>query len=98
MIKKGVDNVKRKEIIKMFEDIGCKKCTMFKDDPDSVIEGLLDADGIVIDIKVYLKNNCHLTIFCQGILDFTTDSYAGFKDTLIHGYDNIERIEFGQLY
>lgn len=89
--------MKREEIIKMFEEIGCRKCTMFKNDPDSVLPGLLDADDVVIDIKVYLKGNIELTIFCQGTLDFTTNKYAGFKDTLINDYDSIERIEFGQL-
>lgn len=87
----------REDVIKMFEEIGCKKCTMFKNDPDSILPGLLDADDVVIDIKVYLKGGIKLTIFCQGTLDFTTDSYAGFKDTLIHDYDSIEKIEFGQL-
>ena len=90
--------MKREDVIKMFEDIGCKKCTMFKDDPDSVIYGLLDANGVVIDIKVFLTNGVKLSIFCQGTLDFTSDDYAGFKDTLIHDYDAIEKIEFGQLY
>ena len=87
----------REEVIEMFEKIGCKKCTMFRNDPDSVVPGLLDADNVVIDIKVFLKGDIKLTIFCQGTLDFTSDDYAGFKDTLIHGYENIERIEFGQL-
>ena len=81
--------MERKEIIKMFEDIGCKK---------EGLEGLLDATGVVIDIKVYLTNDICLTIFCQGILDFTSDNYAGFKDTLIDDYSKIEKIEFGQLY
>lgn len=90
--------MKREDVIKMFEDIGCKKCTKFKDDPDSIIEGLLDATGIVIDIKVFLKCGTKLVIFCQGILDFTNDSFAGFKDTLVYDYDSIEKIEFGQLY
>lgn len=90
--------MKREDVIKMFEDIGCKKCTMFRDDPDSIIEGLLDANGVVIDIDVYLKGGIKIGIFCQGTLDFTNDSYAGFKDTLIHGYENIESIDFGQLY
>ena len=90
--------MKREDIIKMFEDVGCKKCTMFRDDPDSIIEGLLNATGVVIDIDVYLKNGVKLTIFCQGTLDFTNDSYAGFKDTLVHSYEDIESIEFGQLY
>ena len=90
--------MKREEVIKMFEDVGCRKCTMFRDDPDSVIEGLLDANGVVIDIDIYMKSGTRITVFCQGTLDFTNDDYAGFKDTLIHSYEDIERIEFGQLY
>ena len=89
--------MKREEIIKMFEEIGCKKCTMLRDDPESIIPGLLDATGIILDIDVYLKGGVKLTIFCQGTLDFTNDNYAGFKDTLIHSYDEIEKIEFGQM-
>lgn len=89
--------MERTEVIKMFEEIGCEKCGMFRDDPDSIIPGLLDADNVVIDINVYLTNGVKLTIFCQGTIDLTTERYAGFKDTLIYGYENIERIEFGQL-
>ena len=82
--------MERTEVIKMFAEIGCEKC-------DSIIPGLLDADNVVIDINVYLTNGVKLTIFCQGTIDLTTERYAGFKDTLIYGYENIERIEFGQL-
>ena len=82
--------MKREDVIKMFEEVGCKEC--------DGIEGLLDATGVVIDIKIFLKNNVTLRIFCQGTLDFTSNNYAGFKDTLIDGYENIEKIEFGQLY
>ena len=89
--------MEREEIIEMFEKIGCEKCVMLKDDPESIIPGLLNADNVVIDIDVYLKNGVKLTIFCQGIIDLSTERYAGFKDTLIYGYENIERIEFGQL-
>ena len=89
--------MKREEVIKMFEEIGCRQCYMLRDDPESIIHGLLDADNVVIDIDVYLKGDIKLRIFCQGTLDFSTERYAGFKDTLIYGYENIERIEFGQL-
>lgn len=89
--------MKREEIINMFTEIGCKQCTMFKNDPDSVVPGLLDANNVIIDIDVYLTNEVKLTIFCQGIIDLTAKEYAGFKDTLIYGYENIERIVFKQL-
>ena len=89
--------MERTEVIKMFEEIGCEKCTMLKDDPDSIIPGLLDADDVVIDIDVYLTNGIKLTIFCQGTIDLTSENYAGFKDCLVYGYENIEKIEFGQL-
>jgi len=89
--------MKRKEVIKMFEDIGCRQCTMYKDDPESIVPGLLDATGVVINIKVYMKGGIELLIFCQGTIDLTTNRYAGFKDTLVYSYDDIESIEFGQL-
>ena len=89
--------MEREEIIKMFKDLGCRQCTMLKNDPDSIIPGLLDATDVVLDVKVHLKGDIILTIFCQGILDFSTNHYAGFKDTLIDNYDAIEEIELGQL-
>lgn len=89
--------MERKEVIKMFKDIGCKECCMLRDDPESIIPGLLNATNVVIDIKVILKSGVELIIFCQGVLDFTSDDYAGFKDCLIKSYEDIERIEFGQL-
>lgn len=89
--------MKREEIIDMFTEIGCRQCTMFRDDPDSIIPGLLDADDVVIDIDVYLTNGVKLTIFCQGVIDLSTERFAGFKDTLVYGYENIDKIVFGQL-
>ena len=88
----------REDIIKMFEDLGCRKCTQYRNDPDSIVKGLLDAEGVILDIDVYLKGDIKLKIFCQGILDFTDESYAGFKETIIYGYDNIEKIELGQSF
>lgn len=86
----------RKDIIKMFEEIGCKKCKMFKDD-DDYLEGLLDATDVVIDIKINLRGGITIASFCQGTIDLTSDNLAGFKDTIIYEYDDIESIEFGQL-
>lgn len=85
----------QKEIIDVFSEYG-EKCTMFKDDPDSVMEGMFKC--ALLEIKIELKDGTNLLVMLgeESYVDITNSNendYVGFGSTLIDPMSNIKSIE-----
>ena len=86
--------MKPEEIIDIFKEKGTQ-CTMYRDDPTSLVYGLYECK--ILEILVTLKCGTELTIFCgeSTVIDISKneDEYAGFGSTLVSPMKDIECIE-----
>ena len=88
------ENMKREDIIAIFDNEKTKQGTMFRNDPDSLID--VWETNKLLEITVTMTNGLRITMFYGDkteYIDISSDSYVGFGSTLIHSVEDIESID-----
>ena len=90
------DEMTREDVIDLFKNNPrCNQGTMFRDDPESVIDSW-DTNKL-LEINVVMKNNHQITCFYGEetvYIDLNSNDYIGLGNTVIYNeYKEIKSIE-----